>query len=220
MKMISRGAITLLMILLSAPIIHGQDLSKYRNFSLGMSLADMAKQIDKKPTDATVVHERPALIQQLTWWPPLAFGSSLRAEAVQQIRFSFYNGALYRIGVTYDTSATHGLTAEDMVQAMSARYETATGPAGEIKESYGTTQKVLARWEDSQYSVNLFRSSLSNAFGLVMFTKALDAQAEAAGTEAVKLEQQEAPQKEAARMKKATDDLETARQKNAKEFRP
>jgi hypothetical protein len=220
MKLISRGAIALLMILLSAPLIHGQDLSKYRNFSLGLSLADISKQIDKKPTDATVVHERPALIQQLTWWPPPTFGSSLRADAVQQMRFSFYNGELYRIGVTYDDSATKGLTAADMVQAMSGNYGTATQPPGEIEEVYGTKDKVLARWEDSQYSSNLFRSSLSNAFGLVVFTKQLDAQAAAASTEAVKLEQQEAPQKELARVKKATDDLETVRQKNLKAFRP
>jgi hypothetical protein len=219
MKLISRGAIALLMILLSAPLIHGQDLSKYRNFSLGMSLADISKQIDKKPADATVVHERPALIQQLTWWPPPTFGSS-RAEAVQQIRFSFYNSELYRIGVSYDDSATKGLTAEDLAQALSHNFGTATKPPGEIGEVYGTKDKVLARWEDSQYSFNLFRSSFLNTFGLVMFTKQVNAQADTAATEAVKLEQQGAPQKEADRLKKEKDDLETTRQRNMKSFLP
>lgn len=220
MKLISRAAIALLMILLSAPLIHGQDLSKYRNFSLGMSLADISQQIDKKPADATVVHERPALIQQLTWWPPPTFGSSLPAEAVQQIRFSFYNGELYRIGVSYDSSATKGLTAEDMVQALSRNYGTATKPPGEIAEVYGTKDKVLARWEDAQYSFNLFRSSFLNTFGLVMFTKQVNAQADTATTEALKLEQQGAPQKEADRLKKEKDDLETTRQRNMKSFLP
>jgi hypothetical protein len=220
MKLISRAAIALLMILLSAPLIHGQDLSKYRNFSLGMSLADISQQIDKKPADATVVHERPALIQQLTWWPPPTFGSSLPAEAVQQIRFSFYNGELYRIGVSYDSSATKGLTAEDMVQALSRNYGTATKPPGEIEEVYGTKDKVLARWEDAQYSFNLFRSSFLNTFGLVMFTKQVNAQADTATTEALKLEQQGAPQKEADRLKKEKDDLETTRQRNMKSFLP
>src|ERR1700674_2853981 len=200
MKLISRAAIALLMILLSAPLIHGRDLSKYRNFSLGMSLADISQQIDKKPADATVVHERPALIQQLTWWPPPTFGSSLPAEAVQQIRFSFYNGELYRIRVSYDSSATK--------------------PPGEIEEVYGTKDKVLARWEDSQYSFNLFRSSFLNTFGLVMFTKQVNAQADTATTEALQLEQQGAPQKEADRLKKEKDDLETTRQRNMKSFLP
>ena len=220
MKLISRAAIALLMILLSAPLIHGRDLSKYRNFSLGMSLADISQQIDKKPADATVVHERPALIQQLTWWPPPTFGSSLPAEAVQQIRFSFYNGELYRIGVSYDSSATKGLTAEDMVQALSRDHGTATKPPGEIEEVYGTKDKVLARWEDSQYSFNLFRSSFLNTFGLVMFTKQVNAQADTATTEALQLEQQGAPQKEADRLKKEKDDLETTRQRNMKSFLP
>ena len=45
MKIISRGAIALLMILLSAPLISAQDLSKYRTFSLGTSLAELSKQL-------------------------------------------------------------------------------------------------------------------------------------------------------------------------------
>ena len=221
MKLTSRGGIALLIILLSAPLIHGQDLSKYRNFSFGMSLADISKQIDKTPADAALIHERPALIQQLTWWPSVTLlESPLRAEAVQQIRFSFYNGELFRIGITYDSTATKGLTTEDMVQAMTVKYGATTGPAGEIKESYGATEKVLARWEDSQNSFNLIRSSLSNTFELVMFVKAVDARAEAADTEGLKLEKDEAPQRELARAKKDADDLETVRQKNLKAFRP
>jgi len=220
MKIMRTIVISLAMILLSAPLIHGQDLSQYRNFSLGMSLADLSRQISKQPADASVVHEHPALIQQLTWWPPVTSRSSLRTEAVQQIRFSFYNGELYRIGVSYDISATKGLTAEDMVQAMTTKYGTATGPAAEIKDNFGASDKVLARWEDPQYSINLIRSWFSNSFGLAVFTKRLDTQAEAASAEAVKLEKEEASQKELTRVKKATDDLEIERQKNAQTFRP
>jgi hypothetical protein len=215
MKMAGGLIVGFLMLLSSVPLLHGQDLSKYRSFSLGMSLADVSAYINKKPADAIALHERPALIQQLTWWPPLALGSSLRIEAIQQVRFSFYNGELYRIAVIYDIVATRGLTAEDMVHAMSLTYGTAAAAGGDFE---GNAE--LARWEDSQYSLNLFRSSLSNSFGLVLFVKGQAAQAEAASTEAVKLEQQEAPQKELARAKKAADDLETARQKNIKTFRP
>ena len=42
----------------------------------------------------------------------------------------------------------------------------------------------------------------------------------AASAEAVKLEKEEASQKELTRVKKATDDLEIERQKNAQTFRP
>jgi hypothetical protein len=224
MKM-RRVVICLVIILLSAPLIRGQDLSKYRNFSLGMSLIDLSKQVDQKSTEANLIHQRPAVIQELTWWPPIASGTP-RAEPVRQILFSFYNGELYRILVTYDRYVTEGLTAEDMVRTMSAKYGTATRPTAEINfptnetGEYGTREKVIVRWEDSQYSFNLFRSSLSNTFGLVIFSKRLDAQAEAAIAKSLKLEGQEDPQKEVARVNKEADDLETSQQKNIKAFRP
>lgn len=217
--------IYLVIILLSAPLIHGQDLSKYAIFSFGMSLADLSTWIDQKPTEANLIHQRPAVIQELTWWPPLASGTR-RAEPVRQILFSFYNGELYRILVTYDRYVTEGLPAEDMVRTMSAKYGTATRPTAEITfptnetGEYGTTEKVIVRWEDSQYSFNLFRSSLSNTFGLVMFSKRLEAQAEAAIAKSLKLEGQEDPQKEVARVKKEADDLETSRQKKMNAFLP
>src|SRR5712664_471471 len=125
--------------------------------------------------------------------------------------------------ITVEESRTMEITAEDMVQAISTKYGTATRPAGEISfptnELYRSTQKVIARWEDSQYSVNLVRSRFLNSFALVMFSKRLDAQANVA-IESMKLEGQEDPQKEIDRKKKETDDLEAARQKNRKIFRP
>jgi hypothetical protein len=53
-----------------------------------------------------------------------------------------------------------------------------------------------------------------------MFSKQLDAQADAAIAKSIKLEGQEDPQKEIDRQKKDTADLEAARQKNLKIFRP
>jgi hypothetical protein len=51
-----------------------------------------------------------------------------------------------------------------------------------------------------------------------MFSKRLDAQAEAAIAKSLKLERQEDPQKEVARVKQEANDLETSRQKNIKRF--
>src|SRR5229473_5845949 len=224
MKMMRRVVISLVMILLSASLIHGQDLSKYRNFSFGMSLAELSKQIDSQPLHTKLIHKRPAVIQELTWWPRDSSDSSLQADSVRQIFFSFYNGELCKILVTYDRHATQGLTAEDMIQAISAKYGTATRPDAQISfptnELYRSTEKVIARWEDSQYSINLYRSRSLNFFALIMFSKRLNVQAEAAIGKSIKLEGQEDPQKEIDRQKKKTDDLEAARQKNRKMFRP
>ncbi len=224
MKIIRSVGISLVMILLSAPLIRGQDLSKYRGFSLGMSLPELSKQVHLRPLQTKLIQKHPSVIQELTSWPSGASDYSLQADSVRQIFFSFYNGQLFRILVTYDRDATRGLTADDMVQAISTNYGTSTRPAGEISfptnELYRSTQKVIARWEDSQYSINLVRSRFLNSFALVMFSKGLDAQADAAIAKSIKLEGQEDPQKEIDRQKKEADDLEAARQKNRKIFRP
>jgi hypothetical protein len=152
MKMMRNVGISLVMILLSAPLIRGQDLSKYRGFSLGMSLPELSNQVDLRPLQTKLIQKRPAVIQELTCWPGGSSDYSLQADSVWQIFFSFYNGELFRILVTYDQDAIHGLTAEDMVQAISTKYGTATRTAGEISfptnELYRTTEKVIARWED------------------------------------------------------------------------
>lgn len=224
MRMMRSVGISLVMILLSAPIVRGQDLSKYRDFSLGMSLPELSSQVDLRPLQTKLIQKHPAVIQELTCWPRGSSDYSRQTDSVWQIFFSFYNGELFRILVTYDQDATHGLTPEDVVQAISTEYGTPTRPVGEISfptnELYRSTEKVIARWEDSQYSINLVRSRFLNSFALVMFSKRLDAQAEAAIAKSLKLEGQEDPQKEIDRQKKKTADLEAARQKNLKIFRP
>jgi len=224
MKMMRSLGISLVVILLSAPFVRGQDLSKYRDFSLGMSLPKLSGQVDLRPLQTKLIQRHPAVIQELTCWPGGSSDYSRQTDSVRQIFFSFHNGELFRILVTYDHDATHGLTAEDMVQAISTKYGTPTRPVGEISfptnELYRSTEKVIARWEDSQYSINLVRSTFLNAFALFMFSKQLDGQVEAALAKSIKLEGQEEPQKEIDRQKKETDDLEAARQKNRKIFRP
>ena len=224
MKKTCGGAIALVMVLFSAQLIYGQDLSKYRTFSFGMSLATVSKQVNLDASELQLIHQQPAVIQELTWYPPQPFGSSRAAEPVQKILFSFENGALYRMLVTYDSSAIKGLTDEDMIRVISAKYGVATRPVAEVNfptnPSYNSTEKVIARWEDNQYSLSLIRSSVPETFAIVMFDKRLDAQAEVSIAESVQLERQEAPQKEAARVKKVADDLEGERQKNIEVLRP
>jgi hypothetical protein len=224
MKMTRRVLIALVMTLLFAPLIHGQDLSRYRSFPLGASLVKLSNQADLGPLPATVIHRRPAVIQEVTWWPPPVADSSRAAEPVSQVLLTFYNGELYKILVTYDRRATEGLTSEDMVRALSAKYGTATRPDVTISfpstDMEGPTQKVIARWEDSHYSVNLFRSSALDNFGLVMFSKQVNAQAEDAIAESVRLNEKEGPQMEFDRQQKEANDLEVAREKNKKAFRP
>jgi hypothetical protein len=223
MKIIQKLAIALSLIFFSTSVSSAQDLSKYRNFSLGMRLADLSKQVNATPDEVVVIHQSPAVIQELTWWPVPSYQSTAPPEPIQEVVFSFYNAALYRIVVTYESSATEGLTAEDMVRAISAKYGAATVPIADPHppvSTYGSPEVAIAFWQDSQNSLTLSRSPLSNAFELVMFSKQLNAQAEAATAEAIQQDREDAPQKEIARVKKEADDLEAQRQSNLKAFRP
>jgi hypothetical protein len=224
MKMMRSVGISLVMTLLSAPVVRGQDLSKYRDFRLGMGLPELSSQVDLRPLQTKLIQKHPAVIQELTCWPGGSSEYSRQTDSVWQIFVSFYNGKLFRILVTYNLDATRGLTAEDMVEAISTKYGTPTRPVGEISfptnELYRSTQKVLARWEDSDYSINLVRSRVLNSFALVLFSKRLDAEAEAAIAKSLNVNGPQDPHKEIELQNKKTDDLQAARQKNSKIFRP
>ena len=189
-----------------------------------MSLTKVLERTGQKTADVKLIHGRPTLVQEVNWWPPSLPGASFQSDTVEQILFSFYNGELYKISVTYDRTSTEGLTAEDMVKSISTKYGPATNVVVEIDSAkddrYEVRQKPVASWEDAQYSFNLVRSSFTDHLGLIIYSKRVNAEAELAIVEAVKLEEQKGPQREAARQKKQLDDLEVARQKNQKIFRP
>jgi ribonuclease HI len=224
MKTIRSLILCLGVMLLTASLLEGQELSKYRGFSLDTSLATVLKLSDQKLADVKTIHVQPMLIQELAWWPPSSPGASSRPDSVEQINFSFCNGTLYKISVTYDHTSTQGLTAGDMVKSISAKYGPATNVESEIdpvlNAQFDMKQKSVASWQDSQYSVNLVRSSYTDRFGLALWSKRANAEAEAAIVEAVKLEEQERPEKEANQRKKEADDLEAQRLKNQVTFHP
>jgi len=224
MKTLRSLLLYLVVLLLMAPLLGAQDLSKYRHFTLGMNLTNLLERTEQKLTDVKTIHGRPALIQELTWWPPNVPGTSIRSDGVEQILFSFYNSELYKISVTYDRSSTEGLTEADMVKSVSVKYGPATIVAPEVDSAtdgrYNSKQQPVASWEDAQYSFSLVRSSYNDVLGLVAFSKLANAQAELASAEAVKLDEQEGPKRETERQKKQVDDLEVARQRNQKSFRP
>jgi len=221
--------ISIILAMLSMPLIHAQDLSSYRGFQLGMSLPAAAKQAEINPSEAKVIYQRPAVIQELEWRPESSYNSSAKTDPVREILFSFYNDKLYRIVVNYDQDRTEGLTDEDLIEGISAQYGTPTTPVAKIisssaSQSYGDSEKVIARWEDSQYSFNLFRFSYGSAPGMLVFSKPLDALAEVAIVEAIRLNRQEAPQREIDRQKQQDDEKRAAGQKartaNKANFRP
>ena len=220
-------AASLWWVVLASPSLHARDLSRYRSFQIGADVSTIARQVHVDPSQVKVIHRRPALVQEIEWRPqPL--GPSTQVESANEIVFDFYNDQLYRISISYDRYKTEGLTAEDLIEAISATYGIASRVAAEIvlPTIYGSdeTLEVLARWEDDSYSFNLVRLSYQPNFTLVALSRRLDALARAAVIEALRLDAQEAPQREMELQEKRKTEnrvqQEKARLANKPGFRP
>jgi hypothetical protein len=211
--------------------VDGQAVSQYRNFELGVNVAAVSALTGQATSDAKTIHQRPALLQDLEWRPShwRASDTLPSTDPVQQIGFSFYNDRLFRIVVDYDRDRTEGMTDADMVEAISAVYGVsaarAAGPARGASRVETESGSPMARWGDAAHSVVLYRtSSYRGGFRLIVTDPALDDLARKATAQAVRLDDQEAPKREVARLKKEQDDGRAAAEKsrlaNKKVFRP
>lgn len=221
------GAMALLCGVLGTSMLSAADLSSYRGLKLGMSLAAASKLAGSKPSEAKSIQKRPAVIQEMNWElrSPVQAGPA-KPDPVKDGLLSFFNGELFRIIVTYDRYKIEGMTPDDMVQAISASYGTATKPTAEVAyhSNYAEVAPVIARWEDSEYSYDLVRTGDRSSFALILYSKRLETMALASIVEAARLDAQDAPQRELDKQKKRDDDERVAQDKaravNKPNFRP
>jgi len=209
----------------------GQDLSRYRDVPFGSTVASVAAVTRTAPDAVKVVHQRPALIQELRWRPQYALGRPAgRVDPAQEITFRFYDDQLFAITVVYEARLVDGLTNADIIEGISAVYGTATltaaavrGPAqpppGAIN---GST--AIASWQSADYQFTLMREVYPATFRLIGVSKELEPRARAAETEAARLDKQDAPRREAEQARADADRRAAAEDKtratNKSEFRP
>lgn len=229
MNHIRSFAISIFLAIFLVPFGNAQDLSGYRDYSFSMSLGAVAEHANLLASDAKSICLRPALIQELEWQSRSAFNASLQTDPVKSIIFDFYNGELFRILVSYNQDRTEGLTDEDLVESISGRYGASTKPAENINiysssHLYIQDGKIIARWEDSQYSVSLFRLSYRSTPGMLILSKRLEMLAQAAMTKSSQLDVLEAPQREIDRQRQRDEEKRAAglkaRPANKANFRP
>ncbi|MBI4903411.1 MAG: hypothetical protein HY820_07245 [Acidobacteria bacterium] len=208
-------------------VVSGADFSSYRQFRFGDSIEAIAKKADLNASEARLVCQRPALVQELDWRPGYAIkelGSDL--DPLREAVLRFHNGELFQIVATYDRSKIEGMTESDLVEAISTTYGTATKPKSVIvyRSNYGDSAIVLGRWENPDYSYNLIRSGDQTSFALVMSSKGPAKLAEAAIVESRRLDVIDAPQRamDAAKKKEEEErrEREKARSTNRPNFRP
>ena len=207
-----------------------QDLSRYRDVAFGSSVSAVLALTAANAADVKLVHQRPALIRELTWRPQYATGRIIgQSEAAREVTFRFYDDELFSIIVVYDARLVEGLTNADIIAAVSGVYGPATltlpsqppaaAPAGSINST-----TAIARWQSIDYEFTLMREVYPATFRLIGASKRLALAARAAEMEARRLDQQEAPRRLAeqavadAERKKAA--AEKTRTTNKGEFRP
>ena len=180
-----------------------------------------------------VIHQRPALIQELAWRPQYAVGRrpGERSEAAREVTFRFYDDKLFSIIVVYDARLVEGLTNADLIDAVSAIYGAATlTPAASQGSRCGSARNringttAIARWQSTDYEFTLMREVYPETFRLIGVSRQLGTAARAAEIEAMRLDKQEAPRRQAEqavadaeRRRAAADKTRTT---NKGEFRP
>jgi len=185
-------------VLASASLLPGSDLDRYREFQLGANLADVAKQAGMDSSDTKLISSRPERVEELDWRTDRSPSGAARPDSVREIRFRFYNGALFEMMVAYDSAQTSGLTDADMTEALSAIYGTTSLPVAKemaFNSIYNTTARVIAQWSDAANLVSLVGFSYGGGFGVVVSSKGNAILAGQAIAESQRLDRLEAPQK-------------------------
>jgi hypothetical protein len=178
--------------------------------------------------DVKTLHERPALLQELSWRPRYTIGrNSADRDSVATIVFSFIDNQLFRMAISYDRSSTEGLTRDDMIASLSAMY----GPRSTQRvvaprptfESLDTPT-VIALWHHGDTTLTLNQSTYGGGFGVVITSNSLEALARKAQATAVTIDAREAPAREAARAREQADAARAAAEKtrttNKATFKP
>jgi hypothetical protein len=215
-------------IAISPSLLQGADLATYRNFHLGMTLTDVARQANVAISNAQLISSRPARVEELDWHANWAPHSEAQSNPFSELVFRFYNGELFELEVTYDRDQTRGLTEADMIEAISGAY----GPAAQSLNAealFGaapvrSSLKVIARWENPTTHLDFVRLPYGPGFAILISSRANKTLAENAIVESERLDRVEAPQRELAlrtrQLSEAQAADDKARATNKPGFRP
>jgi hypothetical protein len=224
----TRGGVSAACIVLAVSTVSSAELSRYREFQLGATVATVTA-VTQNAARVTTVHNRPALLQQLEWRPRYMAGAPQPdRDSIGEVVFSFVDDQLFKMAIEYARDRTSGLTTDDMVGSLTAVYGAPSSPSPQRRTTSSAVALdaavVIAEWRHADTTLVLQRKEYSESFFLVITSLPLDIIARKAQATAVAMDQREAPAREAALLKKQADDdkaaAETTRTANKKVFRP
>jgi hypothetical protein len=222
-----RGGVAAACAMLAVCTASAADLSRYREFELGTSVAAVTAVTLTAERDTKTVHIRPALLQEVVWQPRYTTGAPVAdRKSIDEIVFSFVDDRLFKITVEYERGRTTGLTNADMIAALTELYG---APESTSVSSRGAADSLdsaaaIAEWRQGDVQMALRRTKYNESFSLVITSLSLNAIAHKAMATALVLDSREAPAREAALAKKRADELrqadEQTRTTNKKVFQP
>ena len=199
--------------------------SHYRGITLGDSVQVVVDQLKVPITEVKVVHERPTLVQQLTWRPHrFISGTSIEPDSLAEMVLTFHLGQLARISVAYDRERTEGMTNADLLEAMSSTYGTSLLLPTPQPPLASTDPEVFGSWKDDATLVVLWRERYPRRVGLTITSIAADLAMQEAIESGVRLDATEAPARDLARRTAEATALRTrdekVRRDNKAAFKP
>jgi len=222
----TRTGVSAACIVLAVCTVSAAELTRYREFELGASVATVTA-VTQNAARVKTVHSRPALLQQLEWRPRYMAGAPQPdRDSIGEIVFSFVDDQLFEMSIAYAQDRTSGLTDEDMIASLTAIYGAPLSPRSRPRSRAIALDAplVIAEWRQADATVALQRKPYNESFVLVITSLSLDTIARKAQASAVVMDEREAPAREAALLKKQADDAkvvaERTRSTNKKVFQP
>jgi hypothetical protein len=192
------GVLTLVVPSTSAETV----LSQYRGVTLGESMQVVVDRLHLVASDIKVVHERPTVVQEVTWRPHrFVSGTTVDPDPLSEMVLTFHAGRLARVTAIYDRERTKGLTNADLHDVLGSVYgpsllvavptqRTVTPPAD---------RQTIAHWEDAETELLLWRENYPNRVGLTITSIVGDLALQEAIADGVRLTSAEAPARDLAR---------------------
>lgn len=224
MKFSSVMSIACVLVAIAQPARAQQALG-YRTYVLGSTVESVVALSGATAMDIKTQHEQPAVIQQLEWRPPYGGSAGGLADPVRHVVFSFCDGALYQVLVSYDSSRTNGLSNGDVIAAVTDAYGMPVPNAARNRPLEAAADTiVLAQWDAAGSSLTLLRLVYQPDFQLLLTSKALATRARGAIRAAERRDRKNAPRREQEQREKESETasaaLEKIRATNKAAFRP
>ena len=211
----------------TASLAASQGRPQYRTHAMGDTLLATAHLIGQPVTDATSTPAVAGGVQELRWHARhMRGGHPSAGDPVDRLVFGFFEHRLFRVVVDYAPDRTAGMTAGDMVTAVSSIYGQPLRRTlvSAVERRPRAAESVIAEWKNGDEWVTLLATQGQTAYRIIVVSTALETLARASGAREAPVDRPDWPSIDAARARVdlfgAEPLLQKTRQANIASFVP